>query len=288
MKISGKDSSAFEQMKGLDGAARAVGLAVLAGKHQRRTMIALDNAGGANTDHAAMPVLSGDDERVGVFPLGRRVDLSVDFVEDLLLGQLAVAVELAQLRGHFGGASFIFFGKELDDALGHIHASGGVQAGRDAKCNVAGAERARAVELAAWPAERLQSGIARIAQALQAELGEDAIFSDQRDGVGDGRDGNNLQEGRQQSLAAGGLEQRLRDLESDPGSAERLAGILATCLIGIDHRNGLGDAFGLRQVMVGDDEIHAATLGSLGGGEGANAGVHADDEPDAARLRPAR
>ena len=35
--------------------------------------------------------------------------------------------------------------------------------------------------------------------------------------------------------------------------------------------------------MVGDDEINAATRGGFGGGEGANAGIDADDEVDATR-----
>ncbi len=119
--------------------------------------------------------------------------MSVDLFENLLLGELAVAVQLAELGRHFRGTSFIFLGEQSDHAFGHIHASGGIQARCDAKCDVAGAERARAVELAAGQ-ECFQSGIARIAKALQAELGKNAVFADQWHGVGDGRDSDNLQE----------------------------------------------------------------------------------------------
>ena len=84
------------------------------------------------------------------------------------------------------------------------------------------------------------------------------------------------------------IQQRLRDLEGDAGAAERLAGILAACLVGIHHGQRLRHAFGLRQVMVGDDEVEAAARGGFGGGEGANAGIDADDEANAVGRRPAR
>ncbi len=71
-------------------------------------------------------------------------------------------------------------------------------------------------------------------------------------------------------------------LKATPAPQSDLHGILATGLVGIDDGNGLGDALRLRQVMVGDDEIDATALGCLGGGEGADAGVNADDEADAA------
>ena len=33
------------------------------------------------------------------------------------------------------------------------------------------------------------------------------------------------------------------------------------------------------QVVIGDDQVHARALGGFGGGKGADAGVHADDQP---------
>jgi hypothetical protein len=36
-------------------------------------------------------------------------------------------------------------------------------------------------------------------------------------------------------------------------------------------------------VVVGDDEVHAQALRGVGGGEGTNAGVNADDEMNARR-----
>ncbi len=56
----------LQQMEGRDGAARAMRLSVYAGEDQRRTMVALDHAGGADADDAAMPTFASDHLAVGV------------------------------------------------------------------------------------------------------------------------------------------------------------------------------------------------------------------------------
>ena len=145
---SGQDFQRFEQVEGADGAAGAVGLSVLAGEDQRGTVIAFDHAGGADADDAAVPVLAVDDHAVRVFHFRRASICLMNVVDDALLFLLAVAVELVQLQRHLGGPGAVLFGEQLDDALGDVHASGGVQARGDAKGDVAGTERARAVELA--------------------------------------------------------------------------------------------------------------------------------------------
>ena len=181
----------------------------------------------------------------------------------------------------------VLLGEQPDDALGDVHASGGVQARRHAEGDVAGAERTRAVEVAVGQ-QRPQPGIDRLAQAIEPQLGEDAVLAHQRYRIGDGRNGDHLQERRQQALAAGLLQQRLRNLEGHSRAAQRLAGILAALLIRIDHRQRLGHAFRMRQVMVGNDEVDAAALRGFGGGKGANAGIHADDDAECRARRPAR
>ena len=60
-----------------------------------------------------------------------------------------------------------------------------------------------------------------------------------------------------------------------------LAGIIASVLIWIHNDQRLRDAVRPRQVVVGDDQVDSNAPRSFGGGEGANAGVDADDEPHA-------
>ena len=60
-----------------------------------------------------------------------------------------------------------------------------------------------------------------------------------------------------------------------------LAGIIATFLIWIHNGQRLRDAVRPGQVVVGDDQVDSNAPHSFRRGEGANAGVDADDEPHA-------
>ncbi len=55
----------LEQMEAGDGAAGAMGVAFLVGKHKRGATGALDDAGGENAEDAAMPVGMVEDEALG-------------------------------------------------------------------------------------------------------------------------------------------------------------------------------------------------------------------------------
>src|SRR6185312_13924843 len=68
-------------------------------------------------------------------------------------------------------------------------------------------------------------------------------------------------------------------------SAQLLARVSTTFLIGIDHRQCSRNALRARKVMVSDDQVHAQPPGGFGGRESPDAHVHADDEPDARRGR---
>ena len=52
-------------------------------------------------------------------------------------------------------------------------------------------------------------------------------------------------------------------------------------MIWINHGQRLRNAVQPRQVMVGDDQVHSGAPRGFGGGKGADAGVHADDQPHA-------
>src|SRR5208283_2306823 len=68
----------------------------------------------------------------------------------------------------------------------------------------------------------------------------------------------------------------------DSGSAKRLAGVAAALLIRINHRERLRHAFRMWQVVVGDDQVDPSALRGFGSGKGADAGIHADNDPNAA------
>src|SRR5580692_2444714 len=82
-------------------------------------------------------------------------------------------------------------------------------------------------------------------------------------------------------MSEAALHERLRQFECNACAAQRFAGIFATWLIRIQHRERGGHAVLAREVVVGDDEVHAEAMRGFGGGEGSNAGINADDEMNA-------
>ena len=121
-------------------------------------------------------------------------------------------------------------------------------------------------------------------QCVQSEFGEDAVFSGQRNRVGDRRNRNDFQKRRQQprliSLGHAPFHQSLRQFESDASSAKALARILASRLIGIQHGQRAWHSIWPGQVMVGHDEIDAQPVCGFCGSEGTNTGIDADHEPN--------
>ena len=210
----------------------------------------------------------------------------VDLGKHSLLGSAAVGVQLIEFVGERAGAFDVARGEELDDFRGDVHAAGGVDARADAEANVAGSERAtcgvelRDIEQGAQP------GVHRTPQAGDAKRGDDAVLAEQRDCIRDGGDDQHLQERGQQLLAGAlgvyGFKERLGQLECHARAAEMLAGVGAIGLVGVEDGERLGKTkCRFRQVMIGDDEVQVEARGFIGGGEGANAGVHADDEAHA-------
>src|SRR5258706_9050210 len=188
-------------MESTDGAAGPVGFAVFQGNYQRGAAIALDDARGGDADDAAMPAFALDYGAVGGAQRGVVAEALDNGGKDFPLGVLAVSVELVEASGDVAGLRGILGGEEIDDAAGHVHASGGIDARADAKADVGGGERAFAVELGDFE-EGFESGVDGLAQASKAEFGEDAVLSGERDDIGDGADGGDFEERRQQALEA--------------------------------------------------------------------------------------
>ena len=83
-------------------------------------------------------------------------------------------------------------------------------------------------------------------------------------------------------VAAADKQQCVSQFEGDGCAAERFERVGAVCLGRIEYGHGFGDAHRMvREMVVGDDEVHSQGFCLGGGGEGADAGVYADDETDA-------
>src|SRR5208282_2717781 len=60
-----------------------------------------------------------------------------------------------------------------------------------------------------------------------------------------------------------------------------LAGVIASVLIWINNYQRLRNTARPRKVMVGDDQVDAGAARGVGGGEGADTGIDADDQSHA-------
>ncbi len=199
-------------------------------------------------------------------------------------------VECVELLRECRGADGVAREEELDDIGGDVHAAGGVDAGREAEADLRGGGRLVEREAATCMSAR-RPGWTGLRSSRRPSETMAAVFAGERDGVGDGGDGDELEEAGQQHgsqtrllRVGGGVggKQRVCELEGDGRAAEMLVRVRAAGLRGVDDGDGFGHALdAVGQVMVGDDEVEAERLGFGGGGEGADAGVDGDDEPDA-------
>lgn len=77
------------------------------------------------------------------------------------------------------------------------------------------------------------------------------------------------------------FEKRLRQFESHTGSTEVLAWVAAAGLIGIEDGQRFGNAEGgFRQMVISDDQVQPQSLCRFRRGEGADSGIHADNQAD--------
>jgi hypothetical protein len=162
-------------------------------EHQRGLAGALNDARGEDADDAAVPAVSVDDETAGLVEVVL-VELLEDFGQGGGLGGAALDVQLFELLGDGLGAAGIFGGEELDDFGSDVHASGGVDARAEAEADVNRREFALGgVELSDLH-QSAQTGVDGALQLLNAQGDEGAIFAEERDGVGYGSDGEQLEE----------------------------------------------------------------------------------------------
>ena len=138
-----------------------------------------------------MPALAIDHNAESVVQRRFFFEASLDGVQNAPLFFLPLGVQLIESIRNFTGTHRIFHAEQLDNIPRHIHAPSRIQPRSDAKRDFAGSERASRGKLGNFQ-QCPQPRIHRSTQALQPELGEDAILSNERHCVGDGRNRNHF------------------------------------------------------------------------------------------------
>ena len=119
-------------------------------------------------------------------------------------------IEAVEFLGERLRAAGVAREEELDDVAGDVHAAGGVDARGDAEAYFGGG---------GWAVERdlgdlhegAKAGLDGVAELAETERDDGAVFAGERDGVGDGGDGDELEEGGDElGVEAGQLEPRGR------------------------------------------------------------------------------
>ena len=127
-QLLGAGGEAAMQVEAPGGSARAFPFALPARDQHNRPVIALDQPGGHDSDHALVPLLAR--EHIAPPPLFRLrpgLDLVDRLAEDSLLDRLAVAVELVETMGQPGRLVSIFRQQQLERRLGVAEPAGRVQ-----------------------------------------------------------------------------------------------------------------------------------------------------------------
>ena len=216
--------------------------------------------------------------------------LQLNRIEGCGLGRTAVLVERVELLGELGGSLRIPGEKEVDYVGGDVHPPGGVDARSEAETYFR--RRGSPVEREFGNLHQgAEAGLDRVREGAETKRDDGSVFAQERDRVGDGRDGDELEEAGDEDVTEAVLfgnradvrrEQGVRQFEGDAGPAEMFVRVRAVRLGRVDDGEGFGKSGGaVGQVVVGDDEVETQGPGFFSGGEGANAGVNRDDEADA-------
>ena len=174
------------------------------------------------------------------------------------LGVAALAVGRVELGGDRLGALRVLGEHQLEPRVGAVQAPGRVDPRRQAKADRARVERAR---VDAGDAHQCsQAGLRRARERAQPVADQPAVLAGERDAVGHGGERDEVEVGlRRRRVAAGGLQQRERELVRDAGGAQVGARIAAQRRM--DDRRVGQRPVGARLVVVGDDDVHPRGAG---------------------------
>ena len=270
----------LERGEEVEAAVAAAGaLAHAAGEvdHEAGTGEFFGKTRGDDADHALMPFLAREHERVALGG-GEGVHLLDGAAEDILLDALALAVEVAQLAGEPLGLGGVLREQELGGQLRAAHASGGVDAGGEDEADLHGGDRTSGQ--AGLAQQRVKAREVAAVDALKAALDDGAVFALHAHDVGNGADGGKgAVAGEERAFALGAAEGE-DQLERDADAGKMLERKAAVRAVRVDHGAGGGQLV-LTFVVIGDDEVDAEGGGKGGLLHAGDAAVHGDDERDA-------
>ena len=183
--------------------ARTVRDAVLDRQDDRRLVERVDELGRDDADHAAMPALARHDEDVVSADADVGLDLLLRVGDDVGFVGLAAGVLFAELLGeppHFVELGLVACEQQARGEVGRAHATCGIDPRRNHERDVEPVD-GRVLQAGRFEQRPQADRVRPLRQPLQTELGDDAVFADQRHDVGDGADRGQLQERRQPFLA---------------------------------------------------------------------------------------
>ena len=213
------------------------------GRHE----MLLGEAGGDDADDPRMPPLAGEDERGAARQLGReRRPSPLRLRQHLRLDLAALAVCPVEVRGDRLGAGLVGGQHQLHRGVGSVQAPGGVDAGAQAKRQIALVEARRADP--GRGAQRAQAEPLGPPGELEPAPNERAVLAPQRHEVGDRRESDQVE------IRGGPFEavEGVRELVGHAGRAELRARVA---------RDGGMEGWAAREVVgrlmvVGDDHLH--------------------------------
>ena len=164
-----------------------------------------------------MPVLAPEDVAPPSALLRRqRLDERDRLTDDAILHGLALPVQLLELGCELLGPCLVLGEDQLEGGIGAAQPARGVDARRESEADRGGVDRRR-VDMGA-PHERLQPGPPCGRERSEPRCREGAVLVEQRDDVRDGRERDEVELASNRRAVR--AEQRLAELEDDPGPAE--------------------------------------------------------------------
>src|SRR6266540_2149375 len=259
LEVASARSQRAVEVERRDRPPRALPQPLRAGDQDDRTVIALDETGGDDPDHALVPVLTPED--IGAAPLLRLrplVDLRDRGAKDAFLHGLAVAIQLLELVGEPPGLVAVAGEQQLEGGSGMAEPAGCVDARREPEPDGARVHGGRIDSRETH--QRLKPRLAGPRESPQARNRERPVLADERDDVRDRRERDQIQVAAERRGI--GPEKRLAELEDDAGSAQ-----LRERIVGRPRRHdrAIRQLPG-RPVVVGDDDLEPtpARLRDLG------------------------
>ncbi|MNG93596.1 hypothetical protein D3C79_525670 [compost metagenome] len=210
-----------------------------------------------------------------------------------LLYLLALLIEAVHLRRQLARQIDVI-AQQAGDPEGHvIQPADRIEPGAQREAEIGGAQAATVA--ARHIHQRLDAGAAATGpDPLQPLMDQDAVVAIERHHVGDGAERHQIQVIRHigganaLTLIPAGLPQmgveRRHQVEGDPHPGQGLGGEVAATLVRVHYRIGSGQLM-TRQVMIGDQHLHAGRLGGGDTGDTGDAVVHRDEELGAAGHR---